>query len=129
MKANTVKNYNFTGDFYEGTIYQIASGESVVKYGYAFSPKMGISTNLFGELVIYTDAILQLGGIIAKVKDRNGNQIYPGSQWTITNGQPVLDGLGVISSYKYRASDPAVTEKAPASTSTTDTSAIDATGF
>lgn len=129
MKANTVRNYNFTGDFYEGTILQTGTGTPVVKYAFSFSPKMTVSTNLFGELVIYTNTVLQLGGIISKVKDRNGDEIYPGSRWTITNGQPVLDGLGVISGYKYRASDKTLTDWAPPSNSTQDTTQIDPTTF
>lgn len=72
-----------------------------------------VNNNALGELTLYTDALLQNDGIIARLGHRTirserdgGGFLYPigivGAIWRIYEGQPLTDAWGVKNRYRYR---------------------------
>ena len=106
MKANTTKEYHFTGDYYSYTQVTSADGTVTTKR-YVTVPeqvKMSLTTNVVGELIIESQTKMQLEGYLKNVLDRGGEEIYIGGEWMIQQTQPVLDPNGYKDGYKYRAS-------------------------
>lgn len=103
-KLNTVKNYHLTAQFWSYTNITSADG-TVTNRQYNFNRNIGVKagTNLIGELLIYTSEKLQLGGQIKNLLDRNGEEVYVGGIWQITQNSPVINGLGNKEAYKYKA--------------------------
>lgn len=105
MKANTTKEYPFTGDYYKYVLETSADG-TVSNRVYTTVPeniRLRISVNLLGDLVIESQIKMQLNGYLKNIKDRNGDDIYTGGTWRIFQTAPLLNGLGVKDGFKYRA--------------------------
>ena len=106
MKANTTKQYPYTGDLYGYTVVTSADG-SVTENVYdeiASQVKMRLSVNLLGELVIESQSKMQLNAYLSNVVDANGDEIYLGGQWKVTRTAPFLGPMGLKDGYQYRAS-------------------------
>jgi hypothetical protein len=105
MKANTTKQYLYTGDLYDYT--QVTSADGLVTEDvYVEVPtqvKMILSVNLLGELVIQSQSKMQLNAYLQNVIDANGDEIYTGGQWKITRTAPYLGPMGLKDGYQYRA--------------------------
>ena len=105
MKANTTKQYPYTGDLYGYTVVTSADG-SVTERVYDEVPtqvSMALSTNLLGDLVIESQSKMQLNANLSNVVDANGEEIYVGGQWQIFQTAPLLGPMGLKSGYRYRA--------------------------
>lgn len=106
MKANTTKQYPYTGDLYGYTQTTSADG-SVTENVYDEIPtqvSMRLSVNMLGELVIESQSKMQLNANLSNVIDANGEEIYLGGQWQITRTAPFLGPMGLKDGYQYRAS-------------------------
>lgn len=105
MKANTTKQYPYTGDLYGYTQVTSADG-SVTENVYTEVPSivtMRLSVNLLGELVIESQSKMQLNAYLSNVVDANGDEIYVGGQWKVTRTAPFLGPMGLKDGYQYRA--------------------------
>jgi len=105
MKANTTKQYPYTGDLYGYTVVTSADG-SVSERVYNEVPiqvSMALSVNLLGDLVIESPSKMQLNANLSNIVDANGEEIYVGGQWQIFQTAPLLGPMGLKSGYKYRA--------------------------
>ena len=105
MKANTTKQYPYTGDLYGYTQVTSADG-TVTERVYNEIPvsvAMRLSVNLLGELVIESQSKMQLNANLSNVLDANGEEIYTGGQWQITRTAPYLGPMGLKDGYQYRA--------------------------
>lgn len=105
MLFNTVKNRNYTAD-YTGYILVTSADGTVTQRQYDIVPinyRIQISTSFVGDLIILADAKFQLNGYISNVQDRNGEEVYPDGLWTITQTQPVVNAVGLVEGYKYKA--------------------------
>jgi hypothetical protein len=105
MKANTTKQYPYTGDLYGYTQVTSADG-SVTENVYDEVPtqvNMALSVNLLGDLVIESESKMQLNANLFNVLDANGEEIYVGGQWQIFQTAPLLGPMGLKNGYRYRA--------------------------
>jgi hypothetical protein len=105
MKANTTKQYPYTGDLYGYTQVTSADG-SVTENVYDEVPtqvKLALSVNLLGDLVIESESKMQLNANLSNVLDANGEEIYVGGQWQIFQTAPLLGPMGLKNGYRYRA--------------------------
>lgn len=105
MKANTTKQYLYTGDLYGYKQVTSADG-TVTENVYDEVPtqvKMILSVNLLGELVIESQSKMQLNAYLQNVTDANNEEIYTGGQWQITRTAPYLGPMGLKDGYQYRA--------------------------
>ena len=105
MKANTTKQYPYTGDLYGYTVVTSADG-SVSENVYDEVPStvaMRLSVNLLGDLVIESESKMQLNAYLSKIVDANGDEIYVDGQWEIFQTAPLLGPMGLKSGYRYRA--------------------------
>ena len=106
MKANTTKQYPYTGDLYGYTQVTSADG-SVTTNVYTEDPEqvsMGLSINYFGDLVIESESKMQLNAYLKNIIDANGDEIYLDGVWKIYQTSPNLGPMGLKSGYKYKAS-------------------------
>ena len=105
MKANTTKQYPYTGDLYGYTQVTSADG-SVTENVYTEVPtqvSLALSGNLLGDLVIESESKMQLNAYLANIVDANGEEIYIDGKWEIFQTAPLLGPMGLKAGYKYRA--------------------------
>lgn len=105
MKANTTKEYLYSGDYYGYTLVTSADGTVTERvYNDFFTTvELALSVNLLGDLVIDSPSKMQLNGFITNVVDRNGEEIYTGGGWQIFQTAPILGPNGIKAGYRYRA--------------------------
>jgi len=105
MKANTTKQYPYTGDLYGYT--QVTSADGTVTTDvYTQDPtpvSLALSVNLLGDLVIESESKMQLNAYLENIIDANGEQIYVDGQWQIFQTAPLLGPMGLKAGYRYRA--------------------------
>lgn len=105
MKANTTKQYPYTGDLYGYTQTTSADG-SVTENVYDEVPvqvALSLSVNLLGDLIIESESKMQLNANLSNILDANGEEIYVGGQWQIFQTAPLLGPMGLKAGYRYRA--------------------------
>jgi hypothetical protein len=105
MRANTTKQYLYTGDLYGYTLVTSADG-SVTERVYDEVPvqvALALSVNLLGDLVIESESKMQLDAYLQNILDANGEEIYVGGQWQVFQTAPLLGPMGIKSGYRYRA--------------------------
>lgn len=105
MLFNTVKNRNYTVDYRGYTTVTSADGAvSEKRYIAIGTPvRVQISTSFTGDLILLADEKLQLDGYLQNLVDRNGNQVYENAVWRISSTQPVVNAVGLVEGYKYKA--------------------------
>lgn len=106
MKANTTKQYPYTGDLYGYTQVTSADG-SVTENVYDEVPtevSLTLNVNYFGDLVIESESKMQLNAYIKNIVDANGEEIYTDGVWKIYQTAPNLGPMGLKNGYKYKAS-------------------------
>lgn len=105
MRANTTKQYLYTGDLYGYTLVTSADG-SVTERVYDEVPvqvALALSVNLLGDLVIESESKMQLDAYLQNILDANGEEIYVGGQWQVFQTAPLLGPMGIKAGYRYRA--------------------------
>jgi len=105
MKANTTKQYPYTGDYYGYTTVTSADG-TISNRVYNTTPvpvAMQLSVNLLGDLVIESQSKMQLNSYVKNIVDANDEQIYTAGEWQIFQTAPVLGPMGLKAGYRYRA--------------------------
>jgi len=105
MLFNTVKNRNYTVDYIGYTTVTSADGVVTEKrYALVGTPvRVQISTSFTGSLIILADEKLQLDGYLENLVDRNGTAVYDGALWKISSTQPLVNAVGLVEGYKYKA--------------------------
>jgi hypothetical protein len=107
MLFNTLRTakYQYTADYYGYTVVTSADG-TVSENVYDEVPRqiiLALSTSFIGDIIILTDNKLQNKGYISNIKDRNGSDVYVDGLWEIRSTQPIVNALGIIDGYKYKA--------------------------
>lgn len=105
MKPVVAKQYPYTGDYYSYTLVTSADG-TVTERRYATIPtevNLSLTTNVFGQLKIDSISKMQRQGRLKNIRDKNGEEIYEGGEWEITQTAPVLSVLGTKEGYQYVA--------------------------
>ena len=97
--------YNYTAEYYG--YKKVTSADGLVTENiYNEVPEriiLALSTTFTGDIVILTGSKLQKAGYVANIQDRNGIEIYVDGQWEIKSTQPVVNALGIVEGYKYKA--------------------------
>lgn len=105
MLFNAYKAFNYRADHYAYVIQTSADGTVQVPV-YVSIPteiRCQISTTLTGDIVILADNKLQINALLKNIRDRKGNQVYPDGVWQIKQTQPLVNALGLIEGYRYKA--------------------------
>jgi|Laugrefa1bdmlbdn_1035148.scaffolds.fasta_scaffold02070_3 hypothetical protein len=105
MLFNTVKNRNYTVEVQGYREVTSADGTVTQKiYDVATTTvPVSISTSFIGDLNILADIKFQKDAYLLELKDRNENELYPEAIWIITQTQPVVNAVGLVEGYKYKA--------------------------
>lgn len=105
MLFNTVKNRNYTVEVQGYREVTSADGTVTQKvYDVATTTvPVSISTSFIGDLNILADIKFQKDAYLLELKDRNENELYEGAVWIITQTQPVVNAVGLVEGYKYKA--------------------------
>lgn len=105
MLFNTVKNRNYTVKVQGYREVTSADGTVTQKiYDVATTTvPVSISTSFIGDLNILADIKFQKDAYLLELKDRNENELYPEAIWIITQTQPVVNAVGLVEGYKYKA--------------------------
>ena len=105
MKANTTKQYPYTGDYYSYRIITSADGTVTTKE-YNTVPivaELSLTVNLLGQLVVESPLKMQINSYLKNIVDKNGEEIYADGVWEIVQTAPILGPLGIKGGYQYRA--------------------------
>lgn len=107
MLFDTIRRskYNYSANYYGYTVVTSADG-SVTENIYTEVPEqinLALSTTFIGDIIILTNSKLQKAGYLTDILDRNGNEIYLNGKWEIKSTQPVVNALGIVEGYKYKA--------------------------
>jgi uncharacterized glyoxalase superfamily metalloenzyme YdcJ len=105
MLFNTVKNRNYTVEV-QGYREVTSADGSVTQKVYDIATTtvpVAISTSFIGDLNILADIKFQKDAYLLELKDRNQNELYPEAIWIITQTQPVVNAVGLVEGYKYKA--------------------------
>ena len=105
MLFNTVKNRNYTVDC-TGYILVTSADGTVTQREYDVVPinrSVQISTTFTGDLIVLADVKLQVNSYLSNLLDRNGAEVYDNAVWQITQSQPVVNAVGLVEGYKYKA--------------------------
>lgn len=97
--------YNYSADYYGYRKVTSADGTTTENI-YNEVPEsiiLSLSTTFIGDIVVLTGSKLQKSGYLANIQDRNGNEIYTEGTWEIKSTQPVVNALGIVEGYKYKA--------------------------
>jgi len=106
MKANTTKQYLYTGNLYGYTVVTSADGTTTENI-YVTVPTqvfLALSVNYFGDLVIESESKMQLNAYLKNIVDANGEEVYQDGVWKIYQTSPNLGPMGLKNGYKYKAS-------------------------
>jgi hypothetical protein len=103
MKANTTKQYQYTGDYYGYTVVVVGDSTGKTYVTVPTTVQLDLSVNLLGDLVIDSESKMQLNGYIYNIVDANGEEIYEDGQWEIFQTAPILGPMGLKGGYRYRA--------------------------
>lgn len=105
MLFNTVKNRNYTVEVQGYREVTSADGTVTQKiYDVATTTvPVSISTSFIGDLNILANIKFQKDAYLLELKDRNENELYPEAIWIITQTQPVVNAVGLVEGYKYKA--------------------------
>jgi hypothetical protein len=105
MKYNTTKQYLYTGSYFGYVLTTSADGTVTQRdYNVVGTPvALSLTVNLLGELVIESQAKMQLNSYIKSIKDINDEEIYVDGVWQVTQTAPILGPGGIKGGYKYRA--------------------------
>ena len=102
---STVRNRNYTVELQgyrevtsdDGTVTQKIYDVATV------TVPVQISTNFSGSLVILANTKFQKDAYLLELKDRNGTEVYQDAVWRISSTQPLVNALGLVEGYKYKA--------------------------
>jgi hypothetical protein len=105
MKANSTKQYFYTGDYYNYTVVTSADGlvTNNIYTEYPTKVEMSLSISLFGELLIDSQTKMQINSYLRNIVDANNEEIYEGGGWRINQTAPILGPNGLKDGYRYRA--------------------------
>lgn len=105
MRANTTKQYLYTGNLYGYTVVTSADGTTTENIYVEVPAKvsMALSVNLLGELVIESESKMQINSYVKNIVDANGDEIYTNGEWQIIQTAPLLGPMGLKAGYRYRA--------------------------
>jgi hypothetical protein len=105
MLFSAYKTYPYTADYFSYTQVTLADG-TVTGNTYIGVPtqiQLSVSTSFTGNLIMICKTKLQNAGRISNLVDKNGVEIYPDAVWQINSTQPVLNAVGLVEGYKYKA--------------------------
>jgi|LauGreDrversion4_2_1035121.scaffolds.fasta_scaffold02123_16 hypothetical protein len=103
MLLSAFRTGNYIGQVYSYTQTVVDNVTTPVYAELPTAVRMNVTTNLLGELLIFTDVKMQINTKIKSIVDRKSNQIYTNATWLVIETQPVLNALGFSEGYKYRA--------------------------
>jgi len=106
MLFNAYKTYPYSADYYGYSIITNPTDPDQTSKVYTSIPttvRLSVSTSFVGDLVIVTTSKLQNAGRLANLLDRTGKQIYENSVWEIKSTQPIVNPVGFVQGYKYKA--------------------------
>lgn len=98
-------NYRFpyTADVYDYTIdTNSANGDPIYTYSHSVKVEFGDDPSA-PRVVIVAEKPLRKRIVVMNVRDRNGLEVLPGAQFSITSVAPVLSVFGTREGYRMQA--------------------------
>jgi hypothetical protein len=102
MKSMAYNRHKFSGQLYK-FVRETVGDTSSLKYYLTNSLAITAGLDIAGKMTIRSDEPIQIGWLIADIKDANGNPILDDTVWQVTNLEPVMSAFNTIDSYRVRA--------------------------
>jgi hypothetical protein len=103
MRYRAYKKFKYNAEIWD---YTVVEGSDPVQRNYY------LRTNLDIDIVMDSDALrlmvlcpypIRLRAHLLHIRDMNGNEVFPGSQWQVTNMEPVLTPGHTREGFRMRA--------------------------
>lgn len=103
MKTSGFQRYKYTADVYK-FVREYIGDSSSLKYYFSGTISIIAGVDATQRMVIRCEEPLELGTILANIKDSTGNFILDNSNWQINNLQPIFNSFNTVESYRMAAS-------------------------
>lgn len=102
MKPLAYQRNKYSGELYKFVIDTVGDTTTT---NYYFAGNLAITAGIdkTGKMTIRCDQPIQIGSLIANIKDSNNNLILDDAIWQISNLEPILNAFNNVESYRMRA--------------------------
>lgn len=108
MKLNTFTGSRYTANLYDFEVTQDSSGGNILTYSFDRPVILDASSDDSTELQTFFSEPFKAGQRLYSLKDRRGNELYPGGIWEFATIEPVINVWGYKDGYTARVSMVAV---------------------
>jgi hypothetical protein len=102
MKPMGYSRHKYSGELYK-FVEEVVGDTSTIKYYYFGKISLTAVIDDSQRMIIRTDEAIQIGSLIARIRDATGELILDDMVWQVSNIAPVLNAFNAIDSYKLRA--------------------------
>ena len=102
MKPMAYSRHKYSGEFYK-YVRKTIGDTTALEYYFVGNIAMTAGLDISGRMMIRADQPIQIGSVIANIKDSAGNLILDDTSWQINNVEPILNAFNNIESYRMRA--------------------------
>lgn len=102
MRSMAYSRHKFSGELYK-FVRETVGDTSTLSYYLAGNIAVTAGLDIAGKMTIRSDEPIQIGWLIANIKDVDGNLILDQTIWQVTNLEPVMSAFNTIDSYRTRA--------------------------
>jgi hypothetical protein len=102
MKPMGYNRHKYSGELYK-FVEEVVGDTATIKYYFVGVVPITAGLDDNQRMTIRTDEAIQIGSLIARIRDANGELILDDMVWQVSNISPVLNAFNAIDSYRLRA--------------------------
>ena len=112
-KVDAFKKHPFTARAFNYNVITDSAGKNSNEYYFYKDVELDVTLSTFGRIVVLfpDDAFgIMPEANLEQLKDKNGNEIYPGGVWTLAGVTPIISTFGVRDGFRANATLTFVTQ-------------------
>lgn len=102
MRLNTYNSSRYTADLYDFVVTQDPTGGDILTYSFDRAVTLDASSDDTSELQTFFSEPFKQGQRLYNLRDRKGNELYPGGIWEFATIEPVINVWGYKDGYTAR---------------------------
>lgn len=102
MKLLTFTSSKYTADLYDYTTTQDSTGGNILTYAFDRPITLDASSDDSTELQVFFSEPFRAAQRLYRLKDRRGNELYPGGIWEFATIEPIINVFGYKDGYTAR---------------------------
>lgn len=103
MKTFAIHKSKYSGEYWN--FKEVDYGKTTdFEWFFSKNIRFILGNSAYSERInFYSESLLRVGSQIKNIFDSKNNQVQPGTFWSITSIEPMLDSFNQINGYKYKA--------------------------